>query len=152
MDTVEIVAGVLLLISALIIILVVLAQESKEQGLTSAIGGGANESFYEHNMGKTRDARLSKFTRNAAIVLFIVTLAVNLFSSINRNKTEEADADNTVVVSAAEDDTAGTDEDAAAESVAEDAAAAAESAAEDAAATAESAAADAAETAESAAE
>ncbi len=125
MSTVEIVAGALLLVAALIIILVVLAQESKEQGLTSAIGGGANESFYEHNMGKTRDAKLSKFTRNAAIVLFIVTLAVNLFSTINRNKASDEDAsDDAAVVSTVEDDTASTA--AEAESTAE----AAESAAE----------------------
>ncbi|SDB51888.1 protein translocase, SecG subunit [Ruminococcaceae bacterium FB2012] len=128
MSTVEIVAGALLLVAALIIILVVLAQESKEQGLTSAIGGGANESFYEHNMGKTRDAKLSKFTRNAAIVLFIVTLAVNLFSTINRNKASDEDAsDDAAVVSTVEDDTASTA--AEAESTAE-AAEAAESAAE----------------------
>ena len=130
------------MIAALIIILVVLAQESKEQGLTSAIGGGANESFYEHNMGKTRDAKLSKFTRNAAIVLFIVTLAVNLFATINKNKGNSDDTDNAAVVSTVEDDTASAAESAAdVESTAE-----AESTAAD---TAESAAAD---TAESAAE
>ena len=127
MGTVEIVAGVLLMIAAIIIILVVLVQESKEQGLTSAIGGGANESFYEHNMGKTRDAKLSKFTRNAAIVLFIVTLAVNLFATINKNKgSSEDDTDTAAVVSTVEDDTAeSTAEEAAAEST-EDTASAAE--------------------------
>ena len=62
MSTPEIVAGVLLIIAGLIIIMVVMAQESKEQGLTSAIGGGSNESFYEKNTGRTRDARLSKRT------------------------------------------------------------------------------------------
>ena len=134
------------MIAALIIILVVLAQESKEQGLTSAIGGGANESFYEHNMGKTRDAKLSKFTRNAAIVLFIVTLAVNLFATINKNKGNSDDTDNAAVVSTVEDDTASAAESAAdGESTAE----AESTAADTAESTAESAAAD---TAESAAE
>lgn len=84
MSTPEIVAGVLLIIAGLIIIMVVMAQESKEQGLTSAIGGGSNESFYEKNTGRTRDAKLSKFTRNAAIVLFLVTLAVNIFANIKK--------------------------------------------------------------------
>ena len=84
MTTPEIVAGVLLIIAGLIIIMVVMAQESKEQGLTSAIGGGSNESFYEKNTGRTRDARLSKFTRNAAIVLFLVTLAVNIFANVKK--------------------------------------------------------------------
>ncbi len=84
MSTPEIVAGVLLIIAGLIIIMVVMAQESKEQGLTSAIGGGSNESFYEKNTGRTRDAKLSKFTRNAAIVLFLVTLAVNIFANVKK--------------------------------------------------------------------
>ena len=84
MGTPEIVAGILLIIAGVIIIMVVMAQESKEQGLTSAIGGGSNESFYEKNTGRTRDAKLSKFTRNAAIVLFLVTLAVNIFANFKK--------------------------------------------------------------------
>ncbi|MGN0624231.1 MAG: preprotein translocase subunit SecG [Oscillospiraceae bacterium] len=82
MQLIEIIAGVLLIIASLVIILVVLVQDSKEQGLTSAIGGGSNESFYERNTGRTRDAKLSKFTRAAAIVLFVVTLAVNVISAL----------------------------------------------------------------------
>lgn len=82
MQLIEIIAGVLLIIASLVIILVVLVQDSKEQGLTSAIGGGSNESFYERNTGRTRDAKLSKFTRVAAIVLFVVTLAVNVISAL----------------------------------------------------------------------
>ena len=37
MSTLEIVAGVILILASIVIILVVLVQESKEQGLTSAI-------------------------------------------------------------------------------------------------------------------
>lgn len=84
MSVIEIVAGVLLILASLVIILVVLVQESKEQGLTSAIGGGSNESFYGRNSRRTRDAKLSKFTRAAAIVFFVVTLAVNIISSIQK--------------------------------------------------------------------
>lgn len=84
MGVAEIVAGVLLIIAGLVIILVVLAQETKEQGLTSAVGGGSNSSFYETNMSRTRDAKLSKFTRNAAIIMFVVTLAVNIMSTIKK--------------------------------------------------------------------
>ena len=46
MSVIEIVAGALLIVASLVIILVVLAQDTKEQGLTSAIGGGYNDSFY----------------------------------------------------------------------------------------------------------
>ena len=57
MSTLEIVAGVILILASIVIILVVLVQESKEQGLTSAIGGGYNESFYEGNKGSASITR-----------------------------------------------------------------------------------------------
>lgn len=84
MGTIEIIAGILLIIASLVIILVVLAQESKEQGLTSAIGGGSNDSFYDKNIGRTRDAKLSRFTKIAAIIFFVVTLVVNILSAIKK--------------------------------------------------------------------
>lgn len=82
MSVLEIVAGILLILSSVIIVMLILIQESKDQGLTSAIGGGANDSFYEKNMGRTRDAKLSKVTKIFGIVLVIVTLAVNILAVI----------------------------------------------------------------------
>ena len=78
MSPIEIGAGVVLAICSIVIVLVVLIQESKDDGLTSAIGGGYNDSFYGKNTGNTREAKLNKLTRNAAIVLFILTVAVNI--------------------------------------------------------------------------
>lgn len=60
MSVIEIVAGALLIVASLVIILVVLAQDTKEQGLTSAIGGGYNDSFYGKNGSNTKDAKLNK--------------------------------------------------------------------------------------------
>ncbi len=77
MTTLEIISGILLLLSCVAITLIVLIQESKEQGLNSAIGGGSNDSFFASNKNRTRDAKLSRITRVAAVILFIVTLAVN---------------------------------------------------------------------------
>lgn len=74
----EIVSGVLLLISSIFIILVTLLQESKQQGMTSAIGGGSNDSFYGKNSGRSREAKLAKMTTVMAIIFFVVTLVVNL--------------------------------------------------------------------------
>jgi preprotein translocase subunit SecG len=82
MHWIEIVSGVVLIIASLVIILVVLAQESKEQGLTSAIGGGYNESFYEGNMSRTKDAKLSKLTKVSAALIFIITIAMNIVVSV----------------------------------------------------------------------
>lgn len=78
----EIVAGAVLILCSIVIILVVLAQDSKDDGLTSAIGGGYNESFYENNMSRTKDAKLSRFTKVAATLIFIITLALNVIVNV----------------------------------------------------------------------
>lgn len=80
MDAIHIVSGILLLISCLIIILVVLIQESKDQGMTSAITGASNDSFYGKNTSKTKEAKLNRLTKVAAIIFFAGTLAVNIFA------------------------------------------------------------------------
>lgn len=84
MSGIEITAGILLILASLVIILIVLVQESKEQGLTSAIGGGSNDSFYGKNSSRTRDAKLSRFTKVAAVVFFIVTLVVNIIVAVQK--------------------------------------------------------------------
>lgn len=82
MSVIEICAGVLLALVSVIIILVVLVQDSKDDGLTSAIGGGYNDSFYGKNTGNTRDAKLNRLTRNCAVILFIVTIAVGIVHQV----------------------------------------------------------------------
>ncbi|MEG0615423.1 MAG: preprotein translocase subunit SecG [Oscillospiraceae bacterium] len=78
MSVIEIVSGILLLISSIFIILVTLLQESKQQGMTSAIGGGESDSFYGKNTGRTREAKLIRVTEVMAGIFFVVTLIVNL--------------------------------------------------------------------------
>ncbi len=78
MGTVEVIMGVLLLISCLIIVVVVLMQDSKDQGLTSAIGGGSSDTFFNKNESRTKEARLNRWTKFAAFLFFAVTLAVNI--------------------------------------------------------------------------
>ncbi|MBO5448684.1 MAG: preprotein translocase subunit SecG [Ruminococcus sp.] len=82
MSGIEIAAGVLLAVASIIIILVVLVQESKDQGLTSAIGGGYNDSFYGKNTGNTRDAKLNRLTKICAVILFVITLAVSILHQV----------------------------------------------------------------------
>lgn len=82
MGPVGIICGVLLIIASLIIILVVLAQDSKDQGgLTSAIGGGSNDSFFGRNGGRTKEAKLNRLTKIAAVILFVATLVANILTS-----------------------------------------------------------------------
>lgn len=78
MGTLEIVAGAILLAVSVIIVVVTLLQETKNPGMSSAIGGGSNDSFYGKNSGRSREAKLAKFTTVMTIIFFVVTLAVNI--------------------------------------------------------------------------
>ena len=78
----EIIGGILLILCSIVIIAVVMGQETKDQGLTSAIGGGYNESFFGKNMSRTKDAKLSRLTRNCAILMVIITIAMNIASQV----------------------------------------------------------------------
>ena len=84
MSVIEIVAGALLIVASLVIILVVLAQDTKEQGLTSAIGGGYTDSIYGKNGSNTKAAKLNRLTRISAILIFVITLAVNIIYQIKK--------------------------------------------------------------------
>ena len=66
--------GAVLIISAVIIIVTVMLQQSKQQGLSGAIAGGA-DTFFDKNKGRTMEAKLSKITKIVAGVFFVVTLA-----------------------------------------------------------------------------
>lgn len=82
MSVIEIIGGVLLLIASLFIIIVTLMQSQKQQGMTSAITGAENDSFYGKNSGNTREAALERLTKVCAVIFFIVTLVVNFLPVI----------------------------------------------------------------------
>ena len=81
MSAIQIISGILLIISCLVIILVVLIQESKDQGMSSAITGSSNDSFFGKNGQKTREAKLARFTKVAAFIFFAATLLVNILAT-----------------------------------------------------------------------
>lgn len=93
MGTLEIIGGILLLISSILIIVIVLFQDSKDPGLSSAIGGGSSDSYFGKNSKRTKEARLGRITKICAIIFFIVTILVNVFIMIEANKS--ADIENT---------------------------------------------------------
>ena len=47
------------------------------ENLSGAITGGANDSFYGKNEGRTKEAILRKVTKYLLIAFFILTIAVN---------------------------------------------------------------------------
>lgn len=78
MSIYEIIAGVLLIIVSLCIVAVTIVQSKKDQGMTSAITGAGNDSFYGKNAQNTKEAKLEKLTKISAVVFFVVTIIVNI--------------------------------------------------------------------------
>lgn len=74
----EIIGGVLLLISGFLLTVTVLSQEGKENGLSGAIQGGSEESFLNISGGRTKDAKLKRWTKIFAVVFFILTIFANI--------------------------------------------------------------------------
>ena len=77
MQAIEIVLGVLILITSILTVIMVLLQEGKQQGLSGAIAGGA-ETFFGKSKGRTMEQKLVKITRVLAIVFFVLTLGTTL--------------------------------------------------------------------------
>ena len=77
MHPLEIVLGILILLTSLLIVVLVLLQEGKQQGLSGAIAGGA-ETFFGKSKGRTMEQKLVKITRVFAIVFFVLTMATTL--------------------------------------------------------------------------
>ena len=79
MEVWEIIGGAVLLLIAVITIIICLAQEQKSQdSMTAALTGASTDSFYTKNEGRSREAILAKITRVLGILIFIITLALNI--------------------------------------------------------------------------
>ncbi|MBD5116041.1 MAG: preprotein translocase subunit SecG [Ruminococcaceae bacterium] len=87
MSVLEIIAAILLILACVFIILVVLMQDSK-QGMSQTISGASGDNYYQKNSGRTKEARLAKMTKGAAIVVFIVALLVNLITIYGWGKSD----------------------------------------------------------------
>lgn len=85
MGAIEIVSGVLLILCSIFIVVITLMQSQKQQGMTSAIQGSNNDSFYGKNGQNTREKALERLTKIVAAIFFIVTIAVNIISVLSVN-------------------------------------------------------------------
>lgn len=73
----EYVLGIVLIVISIALIILVLLQESKQQGLSGAIAGGA-DTFFGKNKGRTMEAKLEKITKVLCGVFVVLTLATTL--------------------------------------------------------------------------
>lgn len=79
MGVFEIISAILLVLACVFIILVVLMQDSK-QGMSQTITGASADNYYQKNSSRTKEAKLAKFTKIAAVIFFVVALLVNVVS------------------------------------------------------------------------
>ena len=78
MGTLEIASAIALIAVSAVIIIMVLMQEAKGDGLAGAIGGSSM--LQSDARSYSPNAVLAKYTKYAAIVLFVLAVAVNLIS------------------------------------------------------------------------
>lgn len=82
MGVIEIVSGIVLILCSIFIVVITLMQSQKQQGMTSAIQGSNNDSFYGKNGQNTREKALERLTKIVAVVFFVVTIAANIIAVI----------------------------------------------------------------------
>lgn len=80
----EIVIGIILIISAVFLVIAVLLQAGKDKGLSGAISGSASDTYYGKNKGNSRDKILSKITT----VISVVFVALVLVSFVIQDDTD----------------------------------------------------------------
>ena len=78
MEVLKLILTILQVLGSLFLITVVLLQSGKRQGLSGAIGGGA-ETFFGKNKGATVDKVLSKVTSVVAVVFCLIVVAMYIF-------------------------------------------------------------------------
>ena len=73
----EYILGAALIVISLVLIVIVIMQQSKQQGLSGAIAGGA-DTFFGKNKGRTIEAKLEKLTKILCAVFVILTLVTTI--------------------------------------------------------------------------
>ena len=76
MDALRIVLTVLFIIVCVLLVVVVLMQEGKQQGLGSI--GGASESYWGKNKGRSMEGFLPKITKLLAFLFLVLAAVLNL--------------------------------------------------------------------------
>lgn len=75
----EIISAIVLIIACVFIVIVVLMKETKTR-MSQTISGTSADSYFGKNSGRTKDAMLNKATIVAAVVFFVLALAVNIIN------------------------------------------------------------------------
>ncbi len=107
MSVLEIISAILLILACVFVVLVVLMQDSN-QGMSQTISGTSGDNYYQKNSGRTREAKLARMTKVAAIVIFVVALLVNVITIYGWGKSDGSTNVPAVTTTAAEGDSTDT--------------------------------------------
>lgn len=95
MSIFEIISAIVLILACVFIVVVVLMKDTKTQ-MSQQISGTTSDSFYQRNVGRTKDAMLNKATIVAAVIFFVLAVAVNLINvygkDLGKSKNESNNA------------------------------------------------------------
>lgn len=105
----EVISAIVLIIACVFIVVVVLMKETKTQ-MSQTISGSTSDSFFQKNAGRTKEAMLNKATVAAAIIFFVLALAVNVINSYWGGNSDNPEGDDTsIVLDTSDDDSDDTD-------------------------------------------
>ena len=74
----EIITGAVILVICVVLVIICMMQEQKPQNATAALTGASNDSFYDKNRGRTKEARLKKITFWCSLVFFALILFMDI--------------------------------------------------------------------------
>lgn len=97
----EIISAIVLIIACVFIVIVVLMKETKTR-MSQTISGTSADSYFGKNSGRTKDAMLNKATIAAAVIFFVLALAVNIINVYFGKSSENNTSSDTPTVSVEE--------------------------------------------------
>ena len=77
-NTLEMILGAVVLLISIVLVVICMMQEQKPQNATAALTGASNDSFYDKNRGRTKEARLKKITFWFSLVFFVLILFLDI--------------------------------------------------------------------------
>lgn len=84
MNAWEIILGIIIILVCLFLIGVIMLQEGNSRGMGGIAPEVSTDSYLGSNKARTFDAVLAKMTKIAAVIFFVLTIAISIISVINK--------------------------------------------------------------------
>lgn len=106
----EVISAIVLIIACVFIVVVILMKDTKTQ-MSQSISGTSSDSFFQKNAGRTKEAMLNKATIVAAVIFFVLALAVNVINVYWGGKGDDTSSGSSIVTSSDPDSSSDTSSD-----------------------------------------